>query len=141
MSAKEFLNKIRTADMMINCKLEQVANLTAMLSAGGVRYDKEKVQSSSQGDLMANTIIKIIELEKQINIDIDLLIDYKTEARKLIEQLDNDAEKIILYKRYFDNKSFEQVSVECNYSWRHTHRLHGNALANLDKLMLKIMMS
>lgn len=135
MSAKEFLNRIRTADMMIDCKLEQVERLKALLSAKGVRYDKEKVHTNSHEDMMANTVIKIIELEEKINCDIDELVDCKNQAREFIEQLDNSAEKVILYKRYFDNKSFEQVSVECNYSWRHTHRIHANALINLDKIM------
>lgn len=135
MSAKEFLNKIRTVDIMVECKLEQVKRLREQLTGGAIRCDKEKVQSSIHEDTMANTVAKIIELEKQINADIDLLVDYKTEARELIEQLSNDIEKIILYKRYFDNKTFEQISVECNYGWRHTCRLHGNALNNLNKIM------
>lgn len=138
MGAKEFLNKIRTINIMVDCKLEQVKRLRELLTGGAIRYDKEKVQSNIHEDVMANTVAKIIELEEQINTDIDLLVDYKSEARKLIERLSNDIEKIILYKRYFDNKTFEQISVECNYGWRHTCRLHGNALNSLNKVMSKI---
>lgn len=135
MSAKEFLNKIRAIDTMVDCKLEQVARLRALLTGGAIRYDKEKVQSSIHEDTMTNTVAKIIELDEQINNDIDLLVEYKSRARELIEQLPNDIEKIILYKRYFDNKTFEQISVECNYGWRHTCRLHGKALNSLNKVM------
>ena len=134
MSAKDFLNRIRHIDIMIDCKCEQIASLRELLTGGAIRYDKDKVQSSVS-DTMSDTISKIIELEEKVNADIDLLVDYKTQARELIEQLPSDVEKVILYKRYFDNKSFEQISVECNYSWRHTCRLHGMALASLNKIM------
>lgn len=137
MTAKEFLNRIRTINILIDCKIEQVTRLRVLLTGGAIRYDKEKVQSSVSNDTMLNTVAKIIELEEQINADIDLLVDYKSRARNLIEQLSNDIEKIILYKRYFDNKTFEQISVECNYGWRHTCRLHGNALNSLSKVMSK----
>lgn len=133
MDAKEFLTKIRTIDTIVDCKIEQVKRLEELLTGGAIRYDKDKVQSSVSNNTMADTVAKIIELKEQINYDIDLLVDYKSKARELIEQLD-DVEKIILYKRYFDNKSFELISVECNYSWRHTYRIHGHALANLNKV-------
>lgn len=136
MDAKEFLNKIRSIDIMVDCKIEQVKRLEELLTGGAIRYDKDKVQSSVSNNAMADTIAKIIELKEQINADVDLLVDYKSKARELIEQLPDDVEKIILYKRYFDNKSFELISVECNYSWRHTCRIHGHALANLNKVMM-----
>ena len=32
-------------------------------------------------------------------------------------------------------ETFEEISVECGYSWRHVHRLHGNALRELEKFI------
>ena len=52
----------------------------------------------------------------------------------MIERMENEVEKVILYKRYFNNESFENIAVECGYSWRHIHRLHSEALKNFDKL-------
>ena len=136
MQAKEFLNKIRYTDMMIDCKLEQIKNLrdklTSISSPMGNLGDK--VQSSKDPDKFTNTISKIVELEKEINDDIDKLVDLKSIARKAIESLDDDVEKMVLYKRYFENKTFEQISVELNYSWRRIHQLHGDALIKLERL-------
>ena len=134
MSAKEFLNKIRYIDMMINCKLEQVAELRSMLLPGAIRYDKDKVQTSNNADSISDTVSKIMELEEKINTDIDELVELKSVARENIERMENDVEKVILYKRYFNNESFENIAVECGYSWRHIHRLHGEALKNFDKI-------
>ena len=136
MAVKEFLNRIRKIDLLINCNLDEIEKLRNLLTGGAVRYDSEKVQTSSDNDRMTDTIAKIIELEKTINEDIDELVDKKIVAREMIERLDDDREKIILYKRYFDGKSFEQISVECNYSWKWVHVLHGNALKKLEKIWI-----
>ena len=132
MQDKEFLNKIRHIDMMIDCKLEQTSNLRSRLTSINVSIG-ERVQSSLDPDKFTNTISKIVELEKEINDDIDKLVDLKSIARKAIESLDNDIEKMVLYKRYFENKTFEQISVELNYSWRRIHQFHGDALKKLER--------
>ena len=135
MYVKTFLNKIRHIDMMIDCKCNQVKDLRERLtSISSPMANMDRVQHSLDPDKFTNPISKIIELEKEINEDIDKLVDLKSVARKAIEQLDNDVEKIVLYKRYFENKTFEQISVEVNYSWRRIHQLHGDALKNLERL-------
>lgn len=119
--------------MMIDCKYSQIKDLRDRLTSISCPMD-EKVQSTKDPDKFTDPVSKIIELEKEINKDIDNLIDLKCEARKSIEQLNDDREKLVLYKRYFENKTFEQISVELNYSWRHIHRLHSSALQNFAKI-------
>lgn len=132
MKVKDFLKKIVTIDDMIDIKVNEVAKLRALIDVGAVRYDKDKVMGGSQDDKMLDTVIKIVELEDEINADIDKMIEWKRFANEMIESLDDDREKVILYKRYFEKKSFEQISVDTNYSWRQVHRLHGRALVVLD---------
>ena len=133
MQVKEFLNKIRYIDAMIDCKRDQIKDLRDTLTSISCPMG-EKVQSTLDPDKFTNPVSKIIELEKEINDDIDKLIDLKRIARKAIEQLDNEVEKMVLYKRYFENKTFEQISVELNYSWRRIHQFHGDALNKLERL-------
>ena len=133
MQVKEFLNKIRYIDAMIDCKRDQIKDLRDRLTSISCPMG-EKVQSTKDPDKFTNPVSKIIELEKEINDDIDKLIDLKRIARKVIEQLDNEVEKMVLYKRYFENKTFEQISVELNYSWRRIHQFHSDALIQLEML-------
>ena len=120
--------------MMIDFKCEQVNTLRSRLTSLGSPSTGDKVQSSLDPDKFTNTMSKIIELEEKINADIDELVDLKRDAMNCIEKLNKDVEKLVLYKRYFNNKSFEQISVEMGYSWRQIHRIHGNALKNFDKV-------
>ena len=98
MESKEFLNKIRHIDLMIDCKVNQVSELRSMLLPSAIRYDKDKVQTSPNGDPFIRTLEKIDELEEKINADIDELVNLKDVARDKIERMENDVEKIILYK-------------------------------------------
>ena len=133
MQAKEFLNKIRHIDMMIDCKCSQIKGLRDRLTSISCPMG-EKVQSTKDPDKFTDPVSKIIELEQEINEDIDNLVDLKCKARKSIEQLNDDREKLVLYKRYFENKTFEQISVEMNYSWRRIHQFHSDALMQLEML-------
>ena len=117
---------------MIDIKANEVAKLRALIDVGAVRYDRDKVMGGGGDDKMADTVVKIVELEEEINKDIDILIEHKKLAMDMIKSLDDDREQVILYKRYFEKKSFEQISVDTNYSWRQVHRLHGRALVALD---------
>ena len=135
MKAKEFLKNIIHIDMMIDCKLEMIAELRSRLTSVSCATDNERVQTSLKGDKFIDTFARIEELEELVNDDIDKLVEYKKQAREMIERLDNNVEKIILYKRYFESKTFEQIAVECDYSWRHIHNLHSDALIKLDEII------
>ena len=137
MQAKEFLKKIIQIDMLIDSKLEQITELRSRLTSIGCATDNERVQTSLKGDKITDTIAKIMELEELVNKDIDKLTEYKLQARELIEGLESNVEKIVLYKRYFECKTFEQIAVECNYSWRQTKRKHDRAIKKLDKVLVK----
>lgn len=119
--------------MMIDCKLEQINGLRDRLTSISSPMG-ERVQGTKDPDKFTDPVSKIIELENEINADIDKLVDLKSEARKSIEQLNDDREKLVLYKRYFENKTFEQISVEMNYSWRRIHQFHSDALMQLEIL-------
>lgn len=131
MNVKEFLNRIRKIDLLIDVKVREVGALRDILENVTVNTEKERVQTSMTGDKFADTISKIVDLENEINADIDVLVEYKSRARKLIEKLDDDVLKVILYDRYFRGCTFEEIAVSINYSWRHTCRLHGIALQKL----------
>ena len=119
--------------MLIEEKLAAVQMLRDSLTNITARCDSERVQISKQKDKFTDTITKIVDLENEINADINILVEYKKRARELIEKLDDDILKVIMYKRYFSGKTFELIAVEINYSWRWTCKLHGRALQKLNK--------
>ena len=131
MQVKEFLENIRCTDMLIDSKIQQIKRIRESLCYAGVCYDGEKVQSSRNPDKFTDGVAKIIELEKMIDADIDTLVDNKRQAREMIETLDSIVEKTILYKRYFENNSFDDIAVVMNYSVRRVYQIHADAIGKL----------
>lgn len=41
----------------------------------------------------------------------------------------------ILTMRYVEGESWEQIAVDIGYTWRHTIRLHGEALKRMEKIL------
>ena len=131
MSAKEYLSQAMYIDQRINSKLEQVMTLrdtatkaTATLS-DMPRSDSPNLQS------MENTIVKIVDLENEINRDIDRLVDLKAEVRQLIAALENPEQQLILELRYLCFKQWSAIMEEMGISETSVYRIHGEALKNI----------
>ena len=140
MDAKEYLNNIKTINTKINILLEHLEDLKAQAitvgSSGNLQTDR--VQSSlNTKDKLGDIVAKIGDLEAEINKEIDIYVDEKHSAIKLVASMDNPIYIQVLNLRYLNNKSFEEIAVNIGFSWRHTIRLHGYALQEFQKLLDK----
>lgn len=131
MNAKEYLSQAMYIDQRIDSKLEQIMKLresatkaTATLS-DMPRPDSPNVQS------MEETIVKIVDLERDINCDIDALVDLKAEARKVISKLDNPEQQLILEMRYLCYKSWAEIAEDLSFSESNVYKIHGEALKRI----------
>ena len=89
MTAKQYLMRVASADQMINSKLEQIETLRNMASMGSKLMTDMPGSPNRNIHRMENTIVKIVELEKEINRDIDKLVDLKTEVYAVINAIKN----------------------------------------------------
>ena len=94
--------------------------------------DNERVQTSPK-DRMPDDISRIVDLENEIREDTHRLIFMKDKIINEIHKLNNPVYIEILYKRYVEYKSLEEISVELSYSYIHVKRLHGYALQAFRK--------
>ena len=131
MNAKEYLSQAMYIDQRINSKLEQVTrlrenatNCTATLS------DMPRPDTPNQ-QRMADTIGKIVDLEREINGDIDKLVDLKAEARRAINEVGDPVQQLILELRYLCYKPWLEIAETIGYSEATVYRLHGEALKNI----------
>ena len=77
---------------------------------------------------MQDIIVKIVDLENDINADIDQLIDLKREMVAVIKAVKNPEFQTLLELRYLCFKPWEQIAVEMGYSIDWTFRMHRKAL-------------
>ncbi len=132
MKIKEYLMQAYRIDQRINSKLEQIASLHDLATKATVTYSDMPRNPNKGKSKIEDAIIKIMELEDEINHDIDRLVDLKTDITHLIKNLDSHEYQIILEQRYLCFKSWEQIAVDMGYSIQHTFRLHDAALTELE---------
>ena len=131
MTPKEFLQQIRSADRLIDSKLKQLECLrdettrTSSMISDMPRSDSPNLQR------MESTIVKLLDLEAEINTDIDQLVDMKRVARDAINALSNADQRLVLELRYLCYKTWPWIADELGYSISNVYRLHDNALKNI----------
>ena len=128
MTVKEYLGQAYRIDQRINSKLEQVGSLRALAAKATSTISDMPHSGSRDVQSMEGIIVKIIDLENEINADIDTLVDLKREIVGIIKAVDNPEYQTLLELRYLCFFSWEKVAVEMDYDLRYLHKLHRKAL-------------
>lgn len=127
------LNSVLSTDKLIDAKLEDINELRRRLQDVKSPSFGDRVQSTKDPDKFTNVINKIIELEKEVNEDIDKLIDNKNACRRLIESLESNFYKVVLYKIYFEGKSLKTLADSLKMSVRQIARIRNKAIVQISK--------
>ena len=134
MTAKEYLSQYRYINININSKIAQqqrlreLATCVSPSSEGGGH-------SSGVSDRVGNITAKIADLDAEINAEIDKLVDVQRDILQTISKVSDDCLRIILTERYINCRTFEQIAVTVNYSYKQTCRLHGQALVAVKNVL------
>ena len=131
MNAKEYLSQVMHIDQRINSKLEQVVKLRESATKATATLSDMLRPDSHSMQTMENTICKIVDLEREINADIDALVDLKAQARRVISQLRNPDQQLVLELRYLCYRSWTDIMNELGVSETSVYRIHGEALKNI----------
>ena len=129
---KEYLRQLRRLEVCIEQRQEELNRLRELIGCNAIDYC-ERVQTSPSADSIPNEVIRRVELEADISRKIERFLQLKHKIINEIQSLDNAAYVSILYKRYVEYKSLEEIAVEMNYSYIHIKRLHGYALLEFKK--------
>jgi len=127
----KYLKRYINLDREIERKLEEVARLRSKLTRVTEVYSTEPRGGGTIYGKTEEILAKIVDLEKEIDADVDRLIEVRDSIKSIIEAVEDDRERLLLQYRYLDGKTFEWIAAEMNYSWRQIHRLHSRALTNL----------
>lgn len=133
MTTKQYLNQIDRINRIINNKLAEIYQLKTMVCSISVSANEDKVQSSSDKDKLGSAVAKIVDLENEINKAIDDYVDKKERIVSQIEAIKDIMEYQVLFSRYIEYKTFEQIAEDNDYSVRQILRIHGNALVEFEK--------
>lgn len=139
MKPKEYLQQVQKLDVMINQKIAEKFELRKFDGVSAIDYSGDKVQSSPKGDApFTKSVERIIDLEKEIDNMIDQYVDLKHQIINEIQSLSNTTYIDILFKKYVEYKRLEVIAVEMSYSYQYVRVMHGYALQEFEKTVLKV---
>jgi len=134
-TAKEYLSQAYRIDQRINSKLEQVQSLRDLATkASATLSDVPPSKGTRNVHRMEDVIVKMMDLESEINADLKALIDLKHEIVTIIKCVETPEFQTLLELRYLCFRTWEEIAVELHYDLRHVHRLHGRALSDVDSI-------
>lgn len=134
LKAKEYLMQVEKIDRIIKNKLIEKEQWFDMATSITAASDGERVQSSGSQQKMADSVVRYVEIESDIDHYISLQIATKKDVIDVIESLPA-TEYDVLHKVYIQRKELYEVANEYGktYSWATT--VHGRALEHVQKIL------
>lgn len=134
MNAKTYLQQVEKINAIIQNKLIEKEQWMSMATSTTTSSDGERVQSSGSQQKMADAVIRMVEMEEEIDRYIDILVDTKQDVIRTIEMLPV-IEYDLLHKVYIQFKSIDEAAemMGKSYSWATT--VHGRALKHVNDIL------
>lgn len=132
MTTKEYLGQIKKIDEYVKGKLRDIDELRdSSESISSMVFDKDRVVSSKSRGQLENIVTKIVDMDRQVGIFLDL----RNKIMAQLESLDADEYKV-LYMRYVRCFSFpvivEMLGIEGFGSESKIYRAHKQGLENFE---------
>jgi DNA-directed RNA polymerase specialized sigma subunit len=135
MNAKEYLSQALWLDQMILSKLEQLETLKSLSMKVTSSFAEEKISGGNvEKSKMESTIVKVIDLEGEINADFVRLIELKKEIQDTINRMEDINYQLLLEMRYLNGKNWEEIAQELKYNNRTVFKVHGKALKQFERV-------
>ena len=128
MTAKEYLSQAYRIDQRINTKLMRISELRALAQKCTVAYGGERVSRTRNVASLEDSVMKIMKAEKELDVQIDLLVDTKKEIESVIERVPDADCRLLLEMRYLAMESWTEISRQMNTYRMRVYRLHDKSL-------------
>ncbi len=128
MTAKEYLRKVKWADCVIEARKEELDRLVREQTyLTGIDYTADRVQTSPQNEMFPGSD-KVIDLSMRIRRAIRELQTMRHKVITEISGLESANYSRLLYERYINYHSFEEIACLMGYSYVRVIHMHGEAL-------------
>lgn len=135
--AQIILEQVEKLDCIIQNKLIEKGQWRDMALGITASMDGERVQSSGSQSRMADAVIKLVDMEAEIDRLVDQLIEKKKEVIGIIEQLQSPMEYKLLHMRYIQYIPLKAISDLWDMEYTNVTTMHGRALRNVQAIVEK----
>lgn len=129
MNAKEYLSQAWYLDKRIRTKERQLDWLKSHAVYVSPKLTEVPKAPSIRRSPVEEAVVRITELENEINTSIAQLMRLKTEIADVIHRVNSMECETLLEMRYLIFLSWEQIASQLDYSQDYIYHLHRKALA------------
>ena len=119
-----FLSRYGQINNLIDSKINELARWRAMATRITPAYSDSPHSPNTNSRKVENAIIKIMQIEADIDNEIDHLICVKEDIAQKINRIDDYQIRDVLTKRYLLCMNFAAIALELSYDSRQIYRLH-----------------
>lgn len=135
MTAKEYLSQIKIKNREIKQQEEYIERLICSLGIAGIRYDKDRVQSSPGPDTFANVFAQIDEEQQRLKDMKETLAITRVQIINQIHEMSDSKFQDVLNYVYVDCKSLKRVAGIMNFTYQYIKELHSQALVEFENYL------
>lgn len=134
-TVKKWLKRARVIDKNINSLLKARSEAYDKALIQGVDISLERVQGG-KGNSVEDRLLRIAELDREINSQIDALVEAKHEIIRAISKVEDIRYRTLLIDYYVNGNTWEQVAEELGLKdVRWVYTLHGRALKEIGEVL------
>ena len=128
---KNELYKVRKIGIEIKAKRLEAAFLRDLAGRATSTMTAVKVSGTRGRSRVADAVVKLVDIEDEIALQIEALTGERQRAARAIETLKNPNERVVMQLRYLACMKWEDIAGEMGYGVQHIFKLHGEALEKL----------
>lgn len=134
MKAKDYLKQLDKMNAIIQNKMIEKSQWHDIALGVTAHSGGERVQSSGSQQKMSDALNRCIDIEREIDRLIDVLIDTKLEIIRTIESL-NATEYKVIHMRHIQGMTFDEIGDVCDKSKSWATTVYGRALQHLQWIL------
>lgn len=131
MTALDFLSQAYRLDLRIDSKLEQLNFLNELATKCTATSSAMPRNPNQNISAMADTVARIVDLQKEIDGDIQQLIEIRRQIVAAIKAVDNHECQTLLELRFLCAYTWEEIAIKMGFSLPHTYRMRDRALKQI----------
>lgn len=135
--ARMYLRQVRDAYRRSEVLCAQADKYRDLATRATGRMDAVRVSGTSRRSNVETYVLELVETHDRLRREIHRLLNISTQAEELISKLPDSRHRAVLQMRYLCALDWEEVAQRLHFTIRWAHKLHREALMELDKIIAK----
>lgn len=135
--AQDYLRQLKKLDKLIENKLAERDQWFAITTAVTQRLSDDRVQTSGNPHKMEDAVLKLMDVEAELDAAIDAFVDAKREIIATVNKLSESNETYydVLHKIYVQYCTLDEVADLYKNSRSWADQTHGRALKMIQRII------